>query len=108
MEALKRIIPKKAEQGVKPGQDPGASSLVPLLCPQRPHRPVLLTPWLEGTATPGSRCVLYSVFFRGAGGLHGGLLRAFQMDINTATGRPHSLAGGVVGGARVHAQSSED
>lgn len=39
MEALKRITPKKAEQGVKPGQDPGAGSLMPLLCPQRPRPP---------------------------------------------------------------------
>ena len=31
-------------------------------------------------------------------GRRGGLLRAFQMDINTATGRPHSLAGGVLSG----------
>lgn len=71
MEALKRITPKKAEQGVKPGQDPGAGSLMPLLCPQRPRPPPSLTPWLEGTATPGNRCVLYSVFFRGAGSAWG-------------------------------------
>lgn len=43
----------------------------PSVPPTAPPPPPSLTPWLEGTATPGNRCVLYSVFFRGSGSAWG-------------------------------------
>lgn len=79
------------------------------LAPNGPHSPLPLTPWLEGTATPGSKCVLYSVFFRGAGGSAWGPA-AGSRDGYKYSYRQTSLTvgGGSVGGARVCAQSSED
>lgn len=48
-----RTSPKKAEQGVKPGQDPGAGSLMPLMCPRSP-RPPTADPRPEGTPCLGA------------------------------------------------------